>query len=269
MASPKKIPGGFYIKARCIQESEIADAPPHVREIWDWFLMNANHKDYKNLKRGQLLTTYKDIRDGLSWYIGYRKCQYSKGQCETAMKWLKNATMVTTAKTTRGMIVTVLNYDKFQNIKNYENHKETYTRTTTEPQWHDRINKNEKNERMELNKGSLKTPSCPLQKITDLFHSILPTLPTVNLDETLKTRIRARWKADKQRQSLDWWSWYFQGVSECDFLMGKKTDFAATLHWLTGPQNMSKVLNGQYLNRKAPGRNQSAGQEFLEELQNG
>jgi phage replication O-like protein O len=111
--------------------------------------------------------------------------------------------------------------------------------------------------------------NCPYQKIVAMFHSILPTLPTVNLDETLKKRIHARWKAEKDRQTLEWWEWYFKGVAKCDFLMGKKKDFAATLFWLTGPQNMSKVLNGQYLNRQVPTQNQIAGESFLKELQNG
>ena len=40
------------MKARCIQEAEIAKAPPHIREIWDWLLMQASHQDCKVLKRG-------------------------------------------------------------------------------------------------------------------------------------------------------------------------------------------------------------------------
>lgn len=101
--------------------SDISTAPPHVREIWDWFLMHANHDDdYKKLKRGQLLTTYDDIRNGLCWYVGYRKCRYSKSNCENALKWLKKHGMIATSKTTRGVIVTVINYSKYQDHKRYE-----------------------------------------------------------------------------------------------------------------------------------------------------
>ena len=42
-----KIKGGYYIKARQIQDSEIAHSPPHFREIWDWLIKEANHKDKK------------------------------------------------------------------------------------------------------------------------------------------------------------------------------------------------------------------------------
>jgi hypothetical protein len=35
--------------------------------------------------------------------------------------------MITAQKTTRGMVVTILNYDKYQDPKNYESHKESHS----------------------------------------------------------------------------------------------------------------------------------------------
>lgn len=126
-----KIPGGYYIKARCIQQSAIAHQPPHYREVWDWLIANANHapqKVYgKTIRRGQLHCIIDDIREGLHWYVGYRKMQYKKHDCENAMKWLTKAEMITTTKTGRGVIVTILNYDTYQNPKNYESRSESRT----------------------------------------------------------------------------------------------------------------------------------------------
>jgi len=143
----KKIKGGYYIKARCIQESEIATAPPHVREIWDWLLKEANHADRKVsskiIKRGQCFTSYKDIRDGLKWKVGYRWERYSKNDVQTAMRYLLKHTMAHTTKSTRGMIVTILNYDRYQNPANYETYNETHTRHT--------MNIHDKQELKELN----------------------------------------------------------------------------------------------------------------------
>ncbi len=159
-----KIPGGYYIKARKIQESAIAHAPPHVREIWDWLIKEANFKGNKKIKRGQVLTRYDDIRDGLHWMVGYRKEQYSKSQCEIAMKWLTKHTMIRKTKTTRGLIVTILNYEQYQEPKNYENHIETYKRTTREPQRRHTILK----EREELNnKEKAKSGNGTSQKEKD------------------------------------------------------------------------------------------------------
>jgi hypothetical protein len=116
------IPRGYFLKARVIQESNIAHAPPHVREIWDWLIMKASYSDGKYLKRGQVLATYDDIRNGLSWNVGYRKERYSKSDCENSMKWLTKEEMITKTKTTRGLIITICNYDYFQKIENYESH---------------------------------------------------------------------------------------------------------------------------------------------------
>jgi len=139
------IEGGYYIKARKIQESEIAFAPPHVREIWDWLIKEVNHKDAGTIKRGNTVRTLRDIQEGLKWYVGYRKEMYSKSKCEMAMNWLRKRGMITTAKTTRGMFITVCNYDTYQNPKNYETNNEKTTKATTKEQSRDTINKNDDN----------------------------------------------------------------------------------------------------------------------------
>jgi hypothetical protein len=139
----EKIQGGYYIKARCIQDSYVAHTPPYVREIWDWILKECNHADFRDIKRGQCVRTFKDIQDGLSWYIGYRKMKYTKWQCEKAMKTLLRATMIATRKTTRGLVITVINYDFYQNPKNYDSN----TIATTEQQCADTIYKNDKNDK--------------------------------------------------------------------------------------------------------------------------
>jgi hypothetical protein len=147
------IPGGFYLKARCIQNSAIAIAPPHVREIWDWILKEANHKPMntygKTIGRGQLLTDYKEIQDGLHWKEGYIKKSYKKHHVDYAMRWLRQERMVTTQKTTRGLIITVCKYDRYQNPANYENANGYDNQKTIKRQPTDRINKNDKNSKNE------------------------------------------------------------------------------------------------------------------------
>jgi hypothetical protein len=137
------IQGGYILKARSIQNSAISHAPPHVREIWDYLLRKANHRGAKRnslvVERGQCFTSYEEIIEDLSWSVGWRKERYTKHQCEISMKWLRKATMITTRKTTRGMIISVVNYDYYQNPKNYENHtespKENGTRATDSPHY--------------------------------------------------------------------------------------------------------------------------------------
>ncbi|MBA7533863.1 hypothetical protein ES705_26109 [subsurface metagenome] len=142
-----RIKGGYYLKARCIQNSEIATMPPYVREIWDWLLKEANHTNNKVngtvIERGQLIRTFKDIQEGLYWMVGWRKMKYKKWQCENAMKFLRERSMITTMKTTRGMLVTICNYSLYQDPKNYESNRKADRRATVNKQTTDTINKND------------------------------------------------------------------------------------------------------------------------------
>lgn len=164
------IKGGYYLKARKIQESAISLAPPHVREIWDWLLKECNHSPRQSsgrlIERGQCVRSYRDILDGLKWKVGYRVCRYSKWDCERAMKWLTKHTMVTTTKTTRGLVITILKYDYYQNPKNYESHSKATTKATREPQGCDTINKNDN----ALNE--LKELKTPLREMVGVFCSL-------------------------------------------------------------------------------------------------
>lgn len=118
------IPGGFYIKARKIDNSIIAHCTPCTREVWDWLLRNANHKSRvvngKLIERGQIFTDYNEIIEGLHWWEGFIKRSYKKSDMDTTMRTLRKATMITTRKTTRGVIITICNYDHYQNPKHYE-----------------------------------------------------------------------------------------------------------------------------------------------------
>jgi len=162
------IKGGYYIKARCIKNSEIATSPPCVREIWDWLIREANHKDCKYgkniIKRGQLFRTYKDIREGLSWYIGWKKMMYSENHTKRAMKALREYRMITTKKELGGVLITICNYDIYQNPNNYERTSESTIESTTrgtiaEPKCShtNKNDKNDKNDKKELG-GKIPNP---------------------------------------------------------------------------------------------------------------
>lgn len=141
------IPGGYYLKARCIQDSEIAHAAPVVREIWDYLIKEANHapNDKLGLSRGSTVRRIADIQDALHWFVGYRKEVYSNDQCEKAMKWLAKAGMIEYTKTARGLRITVCKYDTYQDPKNYEDGEVTATKAGRRRQCSGTINKNDKN----------------------------------------------------------------------------------------------------------------------------
>ena len=111
----------------------------------------------------------------------------------------------------------------------------------------------------------------PHQAIVALYHEILPMCPQVKVwNPEQKSRLRTRWNEDKNRQSLDWWRWFFQRVAASDWLTGRVKDFVCDLDWLVGPKNMAKVLNGRFDNRgprtgsRQADRNALAAQAFVQ-----
>ena len=98
-----------------------------------------------------------------------------------------------------------------------------------------------------------KPPTCPHQKIIEIYDKTLPECPRVRIwNETRKGYLRSRWRESSDRQSLDWWKKYFEYINQSDFLTGRtngsngKPPFIADLEWLIKPNNFAKIIEGKY-----------------------
>jgi len=179
------IPGGYYLKPRCIKESDISSKPPHFREIWDYLIREANHATTGKFMRGQCIKTMNQIIEDLKWYAGWRLMSYKKSQCENALKYLMESGMIEKRKTTRGMIITICKYDYYQNPQNYETNSEPKTKGPRSKQSADTINKNDKNKKeKEEGESNLKSSQAFLrnefQKVKthdgiDFIHAVSET----------------------------------------------------------------------------------------------
>ena len=85
-------------------------------------------------------------------------------------------------------------------------------------------------------------------ELNSILGKICPFCRSVS--ESTTKSVRSRWREDEQRQNLEWWKQYFNTVKSSDFLTGKIKDFQASFEWLVNPSNMTKVINGNYANRK-------------------
>ena len=91
---------------------------------------------------------------------------------------------------------------------------------------------------------------CPQKEIVSLYHSILPELsPVKQWDGDRQAKLRARWREDKKRQSLEYWKKLFHYISESDFLMGRVNGFKTNLAWIVTRGNFIKIIEGNYENR--------------------
>lgn len=93
---------------------------------------------------------------------------------------------------------------------------------------------------------------CPHQKIIDLYHEKLPMLTMVKVwNDKRRNQLKSRWREDKKRQNLDYWSRIFDYIAESDLLTGRAGDWKADLEWITKSQNFVKIIEGKYVNRNA------------------
>jgi hypothetical protein len=103
-----------------------------------------------------------------------------------------------------------------------------------------------------------KLPTCPQQEILTLYGEILPDLPQPRIwDGARATNLTARWKAvlsllaksDKpatQGNGIEYFRQVFILVRKSDFLMGRKTEWTASLGWIVKSENFAKIIDGNY-----------------------
>ena len=96
--------------------------------------------------------------------------------------------------------------------------------------------------------GGEKKDDCPQQEIIAAYHEILPAHPRVKIWRGKNpTALRARWREDKERQSVDWWRKFFRYIASSDYLMGRTSQgFNPDLQWIIMLGNFDKIANGRY-----------------------
>ena len=124
---------GCILLARKMLDSDLMDQSPLVVKLWVWLLLKANWKDRDKLHRGQLVTTIAEMQEALSYYAGWRKVMPTKDETRTAYESLTKATRITTRRTTRGMVITILNYNLYQNTLAYASHTADHKEPVTNP----------------------------------------------------------------------------------------------------------------------------------------
>jgi len=96
---------GWFKVDRCIIDSEIWKKPSEWLKIWVYILSNVNYADTESMKRGSNYFRASIIAND---------CQCSQRTVENFIKWAKVVGMVVTHKTSRGNVITVPNYEKYQ-----------------------------------------------------------------------------------------------------------------------------------------------------------
>jgi len=135
-----KINGGATLWARQTIDSDIFyDKPDVWFKIWFYIVNKVNYKDNKRYKRSTGFFQYKII-------MHFTGASYD--QVKHCLEYLKSAKQIATQRKTRGLLITVINYDLYQTLDNYyyeESHTKRKTKANQKPIKSHTILKNGKN----------------------------------------------------------------------------------------------------------------------------
>jgi hypothetical protein len=175
------IEGGATIWARQTIESDVFyNKPDKWFKIWFYLVNRVAFQDTKRHKRGELFLKYEWICDATG---------ATPNQVDSFIRWAKSTEMLTTQKTTRGMILKIAKYSHYQTLDNYYSDVKTDTENEVEPKQNrnrtDTILKNGNNGKKQKKRtlATFATTSVavevvdPINKILEMFQmNINPTI---------------------------------------------------------------------------------------------
>lgn len=116
-----------------------------------------------------------------------------------------------------------------------------------------------------LRKLSEQTPNdgigdgeIPYKIIVELYNAAVKEThlpPAKGLTAARRRAVAERWREDKERQSIEWWTAFFRRIAASDFLAGRSPRSAGhenwrpNFDWFTKPGNLLKVIEGSYDNK--------------------
>lgn len=226
---------------------------------WEWYsdvnttrlfihcLLKANHKEKrwqgKVIPRGSFITGRNVLAEETGLTVR---------QIRTALDKLKSTNNIAIKSTNKNSLVTVINYESYQDNNEVATSKPTRSRPN-ERQTDDQpttTTNNDNNDNNEINIRQPRANLCPHEDIVNLYHEILPELSKVKVwSSKRQSYLRTVWNGNESRQNLDYWKRFFNYVKQSNFLMGRSNDFKADLEWLVKPANFIKIIEKKYENK--------------------
>ncbi len=234
---------------------------------WEWYsdvnttrlfihcLLKANHKDKKwqgkVIPRGSFITGRNVLSDETGLTVR---------QIRTALDKLKSTNDLTIKATNKNSLVTVVNYDFYQDVDNKTTSKTTNKRPNERPtdDHQTTTTNNDNNETMITNKDILPNGNsenakhCSPKQVMDLYNEKFKGLYprqmrelTANRQATIRTRIK------NDISDLEEWGQFFDWLKQSDFLMGRvqgfnRKPFQMSLDWICKAENMANILEDKY-----------------------
>ena len=241
---------GWIKVHRSITECFIwTDKPFDKARAWIDLLLLVCHKDKKimidgkpfTVARGSYLISRGKLADRWGW---------SLKKLDNYLRVLEREEMVTTFSTKKGIVITIVNYDKFQVKGTTEDTAEDTTQDTVEDIPEEIVEDTaEDRQKKELNNVmNVNNISSSLHSVVDAWNSLSEygIKPISKL--TSGTKRYDSLVARLKKYGLDNVLKAIENIKHSDFLQGNTGDWFITFDWFVKPNNFPKVLEGNYNN---------------------
>ena len=139
-----RIYNGAFIVARQILNNELwLYKPASWAKIWIYILARVNFADNGKFKRGEGYFNFRQEAKNIGLDVTTNKIK-------KFMRYARRVLMISTRRSTRGMIIKVLNYDKYQTLDNYSGTMRGTKEAPEKNQGSTPIDKNGKNEKKKI-----------------------------------------------------------------------------------------------------------------------
>jgi len=218
------IPGGSFLVARSIFKSAIWTRPPQYTRLFLWLIGRAAFQEGQTvlghtLERGQLITTYRKISDGLAYRKNKRLFRPSQKEIRSMLAWLETEGMVAVkalvseipnkgrhkgrpqafTRAYQGLLISVMNYGIYQDSKSYKGRPSEFTLSAQgQLESKECIKKNVLKNPLEISeKISLlenKYPFSDQELISKTFQEIASTRKSNRIADSVRLRILESWE---------------------------------------------------------------------------
>lgn len=139
----RRIAGGYIKVARQLLESAIW-SQPHLLRLWIYLLLSVRwdetpiKKGNVTINRGQVLKSYRRIADENEWLENRAVKHWSTSQVKRMLEQLELRSMCALRVTELGTLITVLNFNDYQDPETYRLEPGTEVGTQLERSWNNR-----------------------------------------------------------------------------------------------------------------------------------
>ena len=231
------------VLARSIQENFLwSDKPFSMGQAWIDLLMLAEWCDKDVVSRGEIVHLKRgQVGRSILWLAD--RWGWDRKRVKRFLVILESQKMATTDSTTKGTIITIENYNKYQFLRTTDDS----TDDSNVGQRPDTTKEIKEVKEINNNIPSVYSPT-QVQKVIDIYNEECTSLPRVrSVSEARKKKIKARLK----ERTMDELTLAFKKVEQSDFLSGRNGRWTScNFDWLMQNEtNLLKILEGVYDNK--------------------